>query len=79
MLNTAISNFVFFKFEEYSSLKVCVIGSKKGEIQALSGFKAVNLVTDGIIILGCHYSHQKEVIIEKSFNAIIENMQIVLS
>ena len=41
---------LFSKFEEYSSLKanadkteVCGIGSKKEEIQALSGFKAVNL------------------------------------
>ena len=47
-------------------------------IQALSGFKAVNLVTDSILILGCHYSYKKELVIEKNFNAIIENMQTVL-
>ena len=77
---------LFSKFEEYSSLKananktkVCGIGSKKGEIQALAGFKAVNLVTDSIIILGCHYNYKKEDVIEKNFNAIIENMQTVLS
>ena len=76
---------LFSKFEEYSSLKVnadktevCGIGSKKGEIRALSGFKAVNLVTDSILILGCHYSYRKELVIEKNFNAIIQNMQTVL-
>ena len=47
-------------------------------IQALSGFKAVNLVTDSILILGCHYSSKKELVIEKNFNAIIENMPTVL-
>ena len=76
---------LFAKFEEYSSLKVnadktevCGIRSKKGVIQALSGFKAVNLVTDSILILGCHHSYKKELVIEKNFNAIIENMQTVL-
>ena len=70
------------KFEEYFSLKVnadktevCGIGSKKGVIQALSGFKAANLVTDSILILGCHYNYKKELVIEKNINAIIENMQ----
>ena len=77
---------LFSKFEEYSSLKVnadktevCGIGSKKGEIRELAGFKAVNLVTDSILILSCHYSYRKELVIEKNFNAIIENMQTVLS
>ena len=58
--------------------EVCGIGSKKGVIQALSGFKAVNLVTDSILILGCHYSYKKELVIEKNFNASIESMQTVL-
>ena len=58
--------------------EVCGIRSKKGVIQALSGFKAVNLVTDGILILGCHYNYKKELVIEKNINVIIENMQTVL-
>ena len=78
---------MFSKFEEYSSLKVhadktevCGIGSKKGDTQALSGFKVVNLVTDSILILGYDYSsNRKELVVEKNFKAIIENKQIVLS
>ena len=57
---------LFSKFEEYSTLKVnadktevCGIGSKKGEMQALLGFKAVNLVTD------CHYSYRKKSLLLK--------------
>ena len=46
--------------------EVCGNGSKYGEIQALSEFKAVNLVTDSILILGCHYSYKKELVINKS-------------
>ena len=55
--------------------KFVVLGPKRG-IQALPGFKTVNLVTDSILIFGCHYSYRKELVIEK--NAIIENMQTVL-
>ena len=59
--------------------KFVVLGPKKGEIRAVAGFKAVDLVTDSILILGCHYSDRKEFVIEKNFNAIIKNMQTVLS
>ena len=71
---------LFSKFEEYSSLKVDADKTEvwywvqKGEIQALSEFKAVNLVTNGILILGYHDSYRKELVIEKNFNAIIENL-----
>ena len=76
---------LFSKFEEYSSLKVntdktevCDIGSKKWVIQALSRFKAVNLVTDSILILGCHYSYKKELVIEKNFkNNLFPKIQYI--
>ena len=35
---------------------MCGIGAKKGVIAALSGFKAVNLVNDCVLILGCYQS-----------------------
>ena len=59
--------------------EVCDTKSKKGKIEALSGFKAVNLVTDSILILDYHYSYRKKLVIKKNFNAIIENMQTVFS
>ena len=75
---------LFSKFEECSSLKVnadktevCGIGSRQGEMQAYSGFKAANLVTYSILIHCCHYNYKKELVIEKNFNAIIENMQTI--
>ena len=58
---------------------MCGIGAKKEVIGALSGFKAVNLVNDCVLILGCYHSYDKESANNKNCVTLLENIQSVLN
>ena len=77
---------LFIEYEEFSSLKVnsektevCGIGVKKGIIEALSGFRVVNLIKDYILILGCCHSYDNELANNKNYVTLLENVQSVLN
>ena len=72
--------------QQYTSLKInyekseiCGIGSKKGAIWAFSNLNSVNLLSEAVKILGCHYSYNKELAEERNFVAIVTGVQKVLN
>ena len=64
---------------EFSSLRinsdkteVCGNGVKKGDSRVLSGFKVVDLTRESTLILGCHYSYNKTLAIDRNFLALVD-------
>ena len=59
--------------------EVCGIEAKKGVMGTLAGFKAVNLVNDCVLILGCYHSYDKELTNNKNYVTVSDNIQSVLN